>query len=61
MKILDRIYIFFIVIRTRNAHFARESDRSSFKSEVRISNNIFDSTDTSNLDFFFSKTSCIYA
>lgn len=60
MKILDRIYIFFIVIRTRNVHFVRESDRSSFKSEVRISNNIFDSIDMSNLDFF-SKTSCIYA
>lgn len=48
-----KIYIFFIVIRTRNVHFVRESDRSSFKSEVRISNNIFDSIDTSNFDFFF--------
>lgn len=53
MKILERIYIFFIVIRTRNVHFVRENDRSSFKSEVRISNNIFDSIDMSNLDFFF--------
>lgn len=48
-----KIYIFFIVIRTRNVHFVRKSDRSSFKSEVRISNNIFDSIDTSNFDFFF--------